>query len=145
MSTSPWYTAAPGPGQTRLLAAWPGADSLVNPELVGMLLDVAKEQVLAFAPALEPAAQVRTLLEDLGVEEASITAVITLLDFEDNPSDPPTRYAYAQLRQAQTLWAAGEADENGNIGTEGFSYVPRPLDKTIRGIIRPKSGTVDVF
>lgn len=144
MSTSPWYSTQPSQME-RLMEAWPGADALVNPELMGMLLDIAKDQVLAFAPDLEPAAQIRTVLEDLGVGEEAITAVITLLDFEDNPSDPPTRYAYAQLRQAQNLWSAGNADENGDIGTEGFSYVPRPLDKTIRGIIRPKAGAIDVI
>ena len=56
--------------------------------------------------------------------------------------DVPDRYILAQIRQAQNLWAAGRADENGDIGSEGYSYVPRPLDKTIRNIIRPVQGGI---
>jgi len=57
----------------------------------------------------------------------------------------PQRYVYAQLEQAKRLWMAGLADENGNIGTETFSFTPRPLDKTIRAIIRPQSGVADAL
>ncbi len=109
-----WYTAATPGEADRLLSAWPDAP-IENAELCGMLLDVAREQVVAFAPELSEG-------EEL-----------------------PARYVFAQLMQAQTLWAAGRADENGNIGTEGYSFVPRPLDKTIRSIIRPTSGAADVL
>lgn len=109
-----WYTVATSPGVDRLRAAWPGAPT-ENLELCETLLEVAREQVEAFAPALDPDAPL------------------------------PLRYTYAQLQQAMNLWAAGRADENGNVGTEGFSFQPRPLDKTIRNIIRPTSGVASVL
>jgi hypothetical protein len=43
------------------------------------------------------------------------------------------------------LWNAGSVSPSGDIGPESYSFTPRPLDKTIRGIIRPTTGTADVF
>lgn len=80
-----------------------------------MLLEVAREQVLTYAPKL-------------GEGDAL-----------------PARYVYAQLKQAEVLWAAGTASGDGDIGGEGYRFTPRPLDKTIQQIIRPKSGTANVF
>ena len=57
--------------------------------------------------------------------------------------DPPQvldRYVYAQLQQAQNLWNAGRVAPTGDLGDGGFSFTPRPLDKTIRQIIRPVDG-----
>ena len=48
-------------------------------------------------------------------------------------------------RVERHLAAAPAPDENANVGAEGYSFTPRPLDKTIRTIIRPTSGTPDVF
>lgn len=110
-----WYTVDTTGQAERLLGAWPDAPT-EQEELCSMLLEVAKEQVIAFAPA--------SALAD---------------------EEPPARLVYAQLQQARTLWAAGRADENGNGGMDGFSFVPRPLDKTIRTIIRPTSGVPSVF
>lgn len=89
-------------------------------ELLGMVLDVAREQVIAFASEKE--------------EDENFTW-----------SNPPRRFVYAQLQQAKNLWNAGSASPAGTEGPEGYTYVPRPLDKTIRGIIRPTSGAADVF
>lgn len=61
------------------------------------------------------------------------------------PEIVPSNLRYAQLQQAQTLWNAGRTDGDGNAGTDGYSFVPRPLDKTIRSIIRPTSGVANVF
>lgn len=108
---SAWYDAS---GQSRLQAAWPGAP-IENEETLGFILDTAREQVEAWAPAPDPDA---------------------------DPTDIPSHLVYAQLLQAQRLWAAGTADENGDIGTEGYSFVPRPLDKTIKNIIRPQRGDI---
>lgn len=56
----------------------------------------------------------------------------------------PRRYVYAQLQQARNLWLAGRTDQNGDIGGE-YSFTPRPLDKTIRDIIRPVDGKPHVL
>ena len=102
-----WYSAS---GQARLVAAWPGAP-IENEELLGMVLDTARLQVVSYA----------------GVEDTET---------------PATNLVYAQLQQAKNLWAAGRASQEGEIGSEGYSFVPRPLDKTIRSIIRPVNSEV---
>lgn len=102
-----WYSAS---GQARLMAAWPGAP-IENEELLGMVLDTARLQVVTYA----------------GIEDTE---------------DAPYNLVYAQLQQAKNLWAAGRASQDGEIGSEGFSFVPRPLDKTIRSIIRPVNPVV---
>lgn len=112
-----------------------------NAVFAGMLLDVAREQVLAFADDDEPAVQVTDLLHNLGVEETVITAVVTLLDFEASEPGVPTRYVYAQIMQAKNIWFAGKGED----GPDGFTFSPRPLSKDIQRIIRPTSGVADVY
>lgn len=115
-----WYTVADQAAQDRLLAAWRDAP-IENLEVCGMLLEVAREQVIAYAPAL-PA------------------------PVEGEPApDYPDRYAYAQLQQAKNLLTAGTVSSGGEFGEGEFSYQPRPLDKTIRGIIRPVDGKPHVL
>ena len=111
-----WYTVE---DDERLVAAWPDAP-ISNVEVCGMILDVAKEQVLDYAPAFE----------DLDDYE----------DGDEPPAEPPTRYVYAQLQQAVNLWNAGRVSSDGDTGMDGYTFTPRPLDKTIRQIIRPTSG-----
>lgn len=59
----------------------------------------------------------------------------------DAPADwdtaPPSRYVYAQLRQAENLWNAGRVQVSGDLGDGQYVFTPRPLDKTIQQIIRP--------
>ena len=81
-----------------------------NEELCGLILETAQDQVLEFAPALA----------------------------EGVPM--PNRWVYAQLKQAENLWNAGRVSGNGEAGVEQFTFTPRPLDKTIKGIIRPQKG-----
>ncbi|WP_025159362.1 hypothetical protein [Leifsonia aquatica] len=116
MSTSSWLTCDTSEATDRLLGLWPDAP-VENLELTGMLLDVAQEQVLAFAPAAP--------------------------DGADWTSAPPARFVLAQRQQAQNLWNAGRATPE--VGPEEFSFTPRPLDKTIRTIIRPIDGKPDAF
>lgn len=130
-----WYAVATPEQQTRLLAAWPGAP-IENLDLAAMLLEVAQLQVWAFAP--ESGSDPDTSDMYGGDVYGGATA-------ESAWVTPPTRLVYAQLAQAKSLWSAGMADENGNIGTEGYSFVPRPLDKTVRTIIRPTSGVASVL
>jgi hypothetical protein len=153
-----WYTANSDEELERAHAALPELP-VENAELAGMLLDVARERVLTFAADDEPGAQVATLLQNLGVEESKITAVLSLLGFEVTdegdifpPSDLfppddrfpggiPARYAWAQLQDAKNMWLAGRGED----GPEGFMFTARPLTKDIQRIIRPTSGVPNVF
>lgn len=135
-----WYSAADGAGQARLVGAWPTAP-IANEETLGFILDTAKLQVLTYAPA--PVAletQLELILHQHGLT-ARLGEVLELLGAD--AAAPPFNYVFAQIQQARNLWAAGRADENGDIGTEGYSFVPRPLDKTIKSMIRPTGGAID--
>lgn len=134
-----WYSAADGPAQDRLVGAWSSAP-IENVELCGFLVDTARLQVTEYAPAATTAeAAIAEVLLRFGLSDRleEVLAVLTLVEHQ-----PEFNLVYAQLQQIKNLWAAGRADENGDIGGEGFSFVPRPLDKTIRSIIRPTNAEV---
>lgn len=129
---STWYTADEA-GLDRLVGAW--ADAPVSDEeTLSMLLEVAAGQVWAFSPEATPTDDYTGPLDGEGY--------IPTPDMSDDTVPP--RLVYAQLRQATNLWDAGRVNSNGDAGIDGFVYTPRPLDKTIRGIIRPQRGTFDV-
>lgn len=112
-----WFTIeASGSGeQTDRLLA-AWQDAPVNVvEVCAMLLDVAREQVLEFGPVLA----------------------------EGDPI--PDRFVLAQLRQAENLWNAGRVSGAGDMGVDTYTFTPRPLDKTIRQIIRPVSSYSNVL
>jgi hypothetical protein len=111
-----WLTCDTPEAVDRLMGLWENAP-VENLELTGMLLDVAREQVIAFAPVAP--------------------------DDADWENTPPARFVLAQLQQAENLWNAGRATPD--VGPEGYSFTPRPLDKTIRTIIRPIDGKPDAF
>ena len=119
-----WYTATPE-GSDRLLAAWPDAP-IENEELCASILEVAQGQVVAYAP--EPTADAGEWVDGYFIV-----------------SPVPTRYVYAQLQQAINLWNAGRVSSAGDLGDGGFTFTPRPLDKTIRQIIRPVDGKPHVL
>lgn len=121
-----WYRVETTEQQERVASAWQGAP-LANLEVLGMILDTAREQVIAYAP--EPPA------EDLAVVDGYVTPGYVV----------PARYVYAQLQQAINLWNAGRASGDGEVGAEGYTFTPRPLDRTIRQIIRPVNGKLDVY
>jgi hypothetical protein len=74
------------------------------------LLELAKQQVLAYAPAL------------------------------DEFATPPLHYRQAQLLQARNLWNAGRVDPaSGQAGGDSFALTPFPLDWTVKQMLRPKS------
>ena len=81
-----------------------------NQEVCGFILSVAQEQVIDFGKVLA----------------------------EDEPI--PDRFVFAQLKQAENLWNAGRVSTGGDVGVDQYSYTPRPLDKTIKNIIRPPKG-----
>lgn len=110
-----WYTAAEDDTEAlkRIEAAWSDAP-LENLEVLSRILGIAKRAVIAYGPTITP------------TEDA------------DPAADPyPEGWEDAQLRHAVNLWNAGRTDGAGNVGTEGYSFQPRPLDKVIREIIRP--------
>lgn len=74
------------------------------------LLDIAREAVTEFAPALE----------------------------EDEL--PPLNYRKAQLMQARNVWNATEVRPSGEVGADGYVIVPKPLDWQIKQILRPRRG-----
>lgn len=208
-----WYTTDSDEAQERLHDAWPDAP-LDRLEVCTMLLEVAQEQVIAYAPeeytpAAAPDADPFTVTGDAGtytlirgVARVFVTirssgvqwaqtypapgempAAFTPADYLDTGSpngqagfyggaggiylynqqditDPfewtyeyeaggtsstPTRFVYAQLQQAVNLWNAGRVSSDGTVGAEPFSFTPRPLDKTIRQIIRPLDGKPHVL
>lgn len=112
-----WYSAdeADDEAQERLVGAWPDAPT-ANLETLGMLVEVARDQVWAYAPESD---------DDDG------NAVVV-------PEDAPKRLVYAQLKQVENLWNAGRVSSDGNTGMDGFVFTPRPLDKTIKRVIRPE-------
>jgi len=116
-----WYSAEDTLELQRLLEAWPDAP-LDREEVLGMILDVAKVQVIAFG---------------VGIPEDVLPEDVVLVDDEGEEIDPPPRFVYAQLQQATNLWNAGRVSSAGDVGMDGYTFTPRPLDQTIRGIIRP--------
>lgn len=128
-----WYSVATPEQESRLVEAWPDAP-FQNRETCGMLLDVARDQVIAFAPA--PPAP--------GVLEV-VDGFVTSTGAGWSPTNPPSNYVYAQLQQAINLWNAGRVSSGGDVGVDAFTFTPRPLDKTIKSIIRPIDGKPHVL
>lgn len=75
------------------------------------LLDLARQQVLAFAP---------TLADDVPI---------------------PTNYRAGQLQQARNTWNAGRVNpSSGDLGDGTFTLTVHPLDWHVEQILRPKKG-----
>jgi hypothetical protein len=90
---------------------WIDAD--LDDDVLEELLEVAKQQVIAYAPALpEPA--------------------------EGEELDVPVNYRYGQLEQAKNLWNAARVDASGGDGDGTFVMRPHPLDWIIKQILRPR-------
>ena len=102
-----WLTLEQARGQ------W--ADAPLDDVFLNQLLDTAKEQCLAYAPALE------------------LGAVV------------PARYIQAQLTQARALYQSTIANQADNVGIEGFTVRVFPLDFTIRAMLRPKKAIGGMF
>lgn len=107
-----WYTVATPDETDRLVLAWPDAP-IENMEVLGFILSTSRDQVLEYAPAVAVPYEVDGVPENL---------------------------VFAQLQQATNLWNAGRVTTGGEVGMESFSYTPRPLDKTVKSIIRPSTG-----
>lgn len=91
------------------------ADAPLDDVFLAKLLDTAKEQCVAYAPVLAVGAAV------------------------------PARYSQAQLTQARALYQSTIANQNDNVGIEGFTVRVFPLDFTIRAMLRPKRAIGGIF
>lgn len=100
-----WHTIA------SIADGW--ADVPWQDEIVYELLELAKEQVVAYAPVLVP----------------NVDLSVTI----------PARYRKGQAMQARNLWTAAKVDpSNGQIGDDTFTIRPYPLDWVVKQILRPK-------
>lgn len=117
-----WYSVVDDDAQARLLAAWGDAPT-ADLETCGFILSIARDQVWAWAPESED-------------DDGEPVIVPT--------TNVPDRLVYAQLKQANALWDAGRVSSQGEVGIDSYVYTPRPLDKTIRGIIRNPQGAFNV-
>lgn len=122
---SDWFAAEPEEALERTLEAWPDAPD-DRPEILGMILDTACAQVIAYAQGLPDDA----ILTDYVLRDADGEEV----------TDIPARLAYAQIRHAEELWNVGRVgSDDGSLGIEGgFTFTPRTISATIRQIIRPR-------
>lgn len=90
--------------------AWVDSRAIEDPILYD-LLEIAKHQILEYAPAL--------------AEGAAI----------------PLSYKMGQLSQARNIYNGSIVDAgNGDIGNETFSIRPFPLDWQIKQLVRPRRG-----
>ena len=94
-------------------ALW--ADAPLDDVFLAKLLDTAKEQCVAYAPAIPQGAYILP------------------------------RYTQAQLTQARALYQSTIANQNDNVGLEGFAVRVFPLDFTIRAMLRPKRAIGGMF
>lgn len=85
---------------------WP--DAPYDEILLHQILDTAKFQCIAYAPAIEAGKQ------------------------------PPINYVQAQLLQSRAIYQSVVANQNDNVGIDGFAVRVFPLDFTIRALLRPK-------
>lgn len=136
-----WYSVDTQPEQARLLLAWDDAP-IENLETCAMLLGVARLQVLEYAPEVDLPTDLAVVLLRYGAVDR-LADVLALLGEAVN--NPPFNYVYAQLQQAKNLHNAGTVNSSGDIGEGGFTFTPRPLDRTVKQIIRPVDGKPHVL
>lgn len=91
------------------------ADAPLDDVFLFQILDTAKTQCAEYAPAL------------------AANAVI------------PVPYIQAQLLQARAIYQSVIANQNDNVGIEGFAVRVFPLDFTIRAMLRPKKAIAGMF
>jgi hypothetical protein len=91
------------------------ADAPLDDVFLYQILDSAKNQCIEYAPAL------------------AANAVI------------PLNYLQAQVMQARALYQSVIANQNDQVGIEGFAVRVFPLDFTIRALLRPKKAIAGMF
>lgn len=88
---------------------WPDAEHIGDATL-WQLLDVARGDVLAFAPVLVDGEPV------------------------------PERYRLGQRMHTRNMWNAARVAPDGGIGEGEFVFRPHPLDWHVKAVLRPRSG-----
>lgn len=91
------------------------ADAPLDDVFLAQLLDAAKLQCLTYAPTLPTGSRI------------------------------PVNYLHAQLMQARALYQSVIANQQDNVGIEGFQVRVFPLDFTIRALLRPKRAIGGMF
>ena len=91
------------------------SDAPLDDVFLRQILDTAKAQCVAYAPALLLGAQV------------------------------PVTYVQAQLLQARAIFQSVIANQQDSVGVEGFQVRVFPLDFTIRAMLRPKRAIGGMF
>lgn len=94
-------------------AQW--GDAPLDDVFLHQILETAKAQCVAYAPALQLGAQV------------------------------PVTYVQAQLLQARAIYQSVIANQQDSVGVEGFQVRVFPLDFTIRAMLRPKRAIGGMF
>lgn len=84
------------------------ADAPIDDILLWQILESARVQCIEYAPKLAAGAHI------------------------------PLNYVHAQLMQSRAIWQSLQANQNDNIGIDGFAVRVFPLDFTIRALLRPK-------
>lgn len=91
------------------------ADAPLDDVFLYQILESAKVQCVEYAPAIAAGAVI------------------------------PANYLQAQVMQARALYQSVIANQNDNIGVEGFTVRVFPLDFTIRALLRPKKAIAGMF
>lgn len=93
----------------QLATLWPTALEEMGADELGPLLTSARAQCQAFAPALDPDANV------------------------------PDEYLLAQVLQARALWRSMRANTSDGIGADGLTVAVYPMDWTVKSLLRPNT------
>lgn len=96
-------------------------DAPLDDDQLNELLEVARDAVLAFAPALDG-------------EVVSDDGYLSVI-----PDTIPTAYRVAQLMQARNVWNSTKASPTGDFDGGGFSLTTFPLDWQVKQLLRPRS------
>jgi hypothetical protein len=87
------------------------------------LLEVAKQAVLAYAPALPE--------DSYEIVDGMVVAV--------GEDTVPVNYRAAQLMQARNVWNSSKASPTGDFDGGSYSLTTFPLDWQVKQLLRPRS------
>jgi len=82
----------------------------LDPDDLARYLQAAYEQCAAYAPALAEGAEI------------------------------PARYTLAQVMQARALYRSVLAGSGDQIGPDGMAVTVYPMDRVVKGLLRPRTG-----
>ena len=99
-------------------------DAPDDDSILGELLSIAAEQVMAYAPA--------SLREEFEGEVGDD-------EWPEGWSNPPIAFRRAQLMHAKNMWTADRVDSGGTFGDGEFQVRPHPLDWHVKQLIRPRT------